>query len=110
MQFSSSSMPTTATSSPPMYISSATEYTFSLLKLQVQIQTIEKPNKNHKATKENKIIYSTAMIDSGSSGDFISTAFVKRYQLSIIPLQPSRTVYLADGSQHVCNQQAVCNV
>jgi hypothetical protein len=45
------------------------------------------------------------LIDSGSSSDFINTAFVQRHRLHTVPLTPSKIIYLADGSTHRTTEQ-----
>jgi hypothetical protein len=44
------------------------------------------------------------MLDSGSSSNFISTAFVKKHGLKTQPLPAEQTVALADGSEHRVNR------
>jgi hypothetical protein len=41
------------------------------------------------------------MIDSGSSSNFISCAFVRRHRLPSVRLETKQTVQLADGSEYV---------
>jgi hypothetical protein len=77
----------------PMYISSL--FSPSLLKL---------------AGKINKQHSTSIMVDSGSTGDFISSTLVGRLQLPTHRLQPIREVYLADGSKHLCSQQVKCRI
>ena len=41
------------------------------------------------------------MVDSGSTGDFISDTFVRRYKVPTKSYRHSKTVWMADGQQHV---------
>ena len=48
------------------------------------------------------------MVDSGSTGDFISEAYVSKYNIHSKPYEGSRTVWLADGKQHAVTSYVVC--
>src|SRR6202171_2659028 len=48
------------------------------------------------------------MVDSGSTGEFISEAYVSKYNIHSKPYEGSRTVWLADGKQHVVTSYLVC--
>lgn len=50
------------------------------------------------------------MIDSGSTGNFISEHFVKQHQLTTHPLSEVREVRLADGTKHICDQKVACQI
>ena len=48
------------------------------------------------------------MVDSGSTGDFISEAYVSKYHIHRKPYEGRRTVWLADGKQHAVTSYVVC--
>src|ERR1700736_4762735 len=48
------------------------------------------------------------IVDSGSTGDFISEAYVSKYNIHSKPYEGSRTVWLADGKQHAVTSYVVC--
>ena len=48
------------------------------------------------------------MVDSGSTGDFISEAYVSKYSIHTKSYEGNRTVWLADGKQHVVTSYVVC--
>jgi hypothetical protein len=50
------------------------------------------------------------MVDSGSTGDFISEVYVKQHKLPVKTYHDSKTVWLADGTQHMVREYALCCV
>jgi hypothetical protein len=48
------------------------------------------------------------MVDSGSTGDFISEAYVSKYRMHRKSYESSKTVWLADGKQHTVTSYIVC--
>src|ERR1700682_3910484 len=48
------------------------------------------------------------MVHSGSTGDFISEAYVSKYNIHSKSYEGSRTVWLADGKQHVVCSCGTC--
>src|SRR5258708_32086564 len=48
------------------------------------------------------------MVDSGSTGDFISQAFVSKHKLGSKSYESSRTLWLADGKQHTVTMYIEC--
>jgi hypothetical protein len=50
------------------------------------------------------------MVDSGSTGDFISQAYVREHKLHSKSYEHSKTVWLADGKQHVVSWYVMCDI
>ena len=50
------------------------------------------------------------MVDSGSTGDFISEVYVKQHKLPVKSYHDSKTVWLADGTQHVVREYTTCRI
>ena len=50
------------------------------------------------------------MVDSGSTGDFISEVYVKQHKLPVKTYHDSKTVWLADGTQHVVREYTTCRI
>jgi hypothetical protein len=48
------------------------------------------------------------MVDSGSTGDFISQAYVSTHKLPRKLYESSKTVWLADGKQHIVSEYTMC--
>src|SRR5260370_34149530 len=48
------------------------------------------------------------MEDSGSTGDFVSQAFVSKHKLGSKSYENSKTVWLADGKQHTVRMYIEC--
>src|ERR1700680_1182957 len=48
------------------------------------------------------------MVDSGSTGDFISEAYVSKHRMRRNSYESSKTVWLADGKQHTVTSYIVC--
>ena len=74
------------------------------------ISSLSSPSLLKLAGTINKQHNTCIMVDSGSTGDFISSIVVKRLQLPTHRLQPNREVYLADGSKYLCSQQVKCRI
>ena len=74
------------------------------------ISSLSSPSLLKLAGKINKQHSISIMVDSGSTGDFISSTLVGRLQLPTHRLQPNREVYLADGSKHLSSQQVKCRI
>src|SRR4051812_29022463 len=74
------------------------------------ISSLSSPSLLKLAAKINKQHSTSIMVDSGSTGDFISSTLVERLQLPTRRLRPHREVYLADGSKHLCSQQVKCRI
>src|SRR5258708_5918382 len=50
------------------------------------------------------------MVDSGSTGDFISDRYVSQYKIHEYEYTHSKTVWLADGKQHTVNTYVECQL
>src|SRR5260370_3051601 len=50
------------------------------------------------------------MVDSGSTGNFIDSSYVKTHSLLVSKLSTPKSVRLADGSIHVCRQHVTVNL
>jgi len=50
------------------------------------------------------------MVDSGSTSDFISEVYVKQHKLPVKTYHDSKTVWLADGTQHVVREYTTCRI
>ena len=50
------------------------------------------------------------MVDGGSTGNFIDSAYVKRYELNTHKLGAAKSVRLADGSTHICRDYVTVNL
>ena len=48
------------------------------------------------------------MVDSGSTGDFISDKYVSEHKLHEYEYKHSKTVWLADGKQHTVSRYIEC--
>src|SRR4030081_2019895 len=50
------------------------------------------------------------MVDSGSTGDFISDTYVSQHELHEYEYKHSKTVWLADGKQHTVSKYIECQL
>ena len=50
------------------------------------------------------------MVDSGSTGDFISDTYVSQHELHEYEYKHSKTVWLADGKQHTVSRYVECQL
>src|SRR3981081_3153056 len=50
------------------------------------------------------------MVDSGSTGDFVSEAYVSKYRMHRKSYESSKTVWLADGKHHTVTSYIVCGI